>query len=67
MRIIAHTTFLLMVTIISLSHALAAEMPTYTNSHCGQPIAARTAVGQLEMIAPTASGCIGATSTISRV
>jgi hypothetical protein len=67
MRIIVYGVLFLIGTLISLSHALAAEMPIYTNIQCGQPIAARTAVGQLKMIAPTASGCIGTMATVSRV
>jgi hypothetical protein len=67
MRIIAHVVLCFIGTFITLSHTLAAETPIYTNMQCGQPIAARTAVGQLEMITPTASGCIGPMATISRV
>lgn len=62
---IAHVTIAIMASLVSLSQTLAAEMPIYTNIQCGQPIAARTAVGQLEMIATTttASGCVGTTTT----
>jgi hypothetical protein len=67
MRIIVHSVLFLIGTLISFSYALAAEMPIYTNIQCGQPIAARTAVGQLKMIAPTASGCIATMATVSPV
>jgi hypothetical protein len=57
----------LMASLVSISQSLAADMPVYTNMQCGQPIVARTAVGQLEMIttSPTATGCTTDTMTSS--
>ncbi len=64
MRIIAHSAMLFIATLTTLSFSFATEIPVYTNIQSGQPIAARTTVGQLEMITTTttASGFVDNTT-----